>query len=92
VNGILAGKLKGVDVQCAEALTAKQLLVFDEMTTFTFSRIGSFVRNQEKLFMIMSKIDKVINTVVRNIDFDSNGAFKAWTIPPTKWTTKASDP
>ena len=89
VHGILAGEAQGPLMFHAPIAYCETASVFGEMTTFTFlkerlSRVGD---NKSLLALVMAKIDKVINTVVRQIGFSNferrlHGMDESY----TKWT------
>jgi oligoendopeptidase F len=73
VHGILAGEAQGPLMFHAPIAYCETASVFAEMTTFTFLK-DRLIRSGNKktlLALIMSKIDKVINTVVRQIGFSN---------------------
>jgi oligoendopeptidase F len=93
VHGILAGEAQGPLMFHAPIAYCETASVFAEMTTFTFLK-DRLIRSGNKkslLALIMSKIDKVINTVVRQIGFSNferrlhgmDDSYTTWT-PPRK--------
>jgi oligoendopeptidase F len=73
VHGILAGEAQGPLMFHAPIAYCETASVFGEMTTFTFLK-ERLVRAGDKaslLALIMSKLDSVINTVVRQIGFSN---------------------
>src|SRR5580700_5626528 len=73
VHGILAGEAQGPLMFHAPIAYCETASVFAEMTTFTFLK-DRLIRSGNKkslLALIMAKIDKVINTVVRQIGFSN---------------------
>lgn len=91
VHGILAGEAQGPLMFHAPIAYCETASVFAEMTTFTFLK-DRLIRSGNKkslLALIMSKIDKVINTVVRQIGFSNferrlhgmDESFAKWTMP-----------
>lgn len=93
VHGILAGDAQGPLMFHAPIAYCETASVFAEMTTFTFlkDRLIRSGNNKSLLALIMSKIDKVINTVVRQIGFSNferrlhgmDESYTTWT-PPKK--------
>jgi oligoendopeptidase F len=73
VHGILAGEAQGPLMFHAPIAYCETASVFGEMTTFTFlkDRLTRAGDTKSLLALIMSKIDKVINTVVRQIGFSN---------------------
>src|ERR1700730_5435214 len=91
VHGILAGEAQGPSMFHAPIAYCETASVFAEMTTFTFLK-DRLIRSGNKktlLALIMSKIDKVINTVVRQIGFSNferrlhgmDDSYTTWTTP-----------
>jgi oligoendopeptidase F len=73
VHGILAGEAQGPLMFHAPIAYCETASVFAEMTTFAFLK-DRLIRSGNKrslLALIMSKIDKVLNTVVRQIGFSN---------------------
>ena len=91
VHGILAGEAQGPLMFHAPIAYCETASVFAEMTTFTFlkDRLIRSGNNKSLLALIMSKIDKVINTVVRQIGFSNferrlhgmDDSYTTWTMP-----------
>ena len=73
VHGILAGKAQGPLMCQAPTAYAETASVFGEKTTFKFlkKKLREEGDNKSLLAMIMSKIEDVINTVVRQIGFSN---------------------
>ena len=73
VHGILAGEAQGPLMFHAPIAYCETASVFGEMTTFTFlkDRLTRAGDTKSLLALTMSKIDKVINTVVRQIGFSN---------------------
>ena len=91
VHGILAGEAQGPLMFHAPIAYCETASVFAEMTTFTFLK-DRLIRSGSKkslLALIMAKIDKVINTVVRQIGFSNferrlhgmDESYTKWTMP-----------
>jgi oligoendopeptidase F len=73
VHGILAGEAQGPLMYHAPIAYCETASVFSEMTTFTLLK-DRLVKSGDKnslLALIMSKIDSMINTVVRQIGFSN---------------------
>jgi oligoendopeptidase F len=73
VHGILAGEAQGPLMFHAPIAYCETASVFGEMTTFTFLK-ERLIRSGDKrslLALIMSKLDSIINTVVRQIGFSN---------------------
>jgi oligoendopeptidase F len=73
VHGILAGEAQGPLMYHAPIAYCETASVFGEMTTFTLlkDRLIKSGDKQSLLALIMSKIDSMINTVVRQIGFSN---------------------
>lgn len=91
VHGILAGEAQGPLMFHAPIAYCETASVFGEMTTFTFLK-ERLVRAGDKaslLALIMSKLDSIINTVVRQIGFSNferrlhgmDETYSAWSEP-----------
>jgi oligoendopeptidase F len=91
VHGILAGEAQGPLMFHAPIAYCETASVFGEMTTFTFLK-ERLTRSEDKnslLALIMAKIDKTMNTVVRQIGFSNferrvhgmDDSYTAWTGP-----------
>lgn len=91
VHGILAGEAQGPLMFHAPIAYCETASVFGEMTTFTFlkDRLTRSGDTRSLLALLMSKIDKVINTVVRQIGFSNferrlhgmDESYTTWTGP-----------
>ncbi len=91
VHGILAGEAQGPLMFHAPIAYCETASVFGEMTTFTFlkDRLGRSGDKKSLLALIMGKIDKTINTVVRQIGFSNferrlhgmDDSYTTWTAP-----------
>lgn len=73
VHGVLAGNAQGALMFDAPIAYAETASVFGEMVTFNFlkSRLLQKGDKQSLLALIMGKIDDIINTVVRQINFSN---------------------
>jgi oligoendopeptidase F len=73
VHGILAGEAQGPLMFHAPIAYCETASVFAEMTTFSFlkERLGRAGEKKSLLALIMAKIDKMMNTVVRQIGFSN---------------------
>jgi oligoendopeptidase F len=73
VHGILAGEAQGPLMFHAPIAYCETASVFAEMTTFSFlkERLGRAGDKKSLLALIMGKIDKMMNTVVRQIGFSN---------------------
>src|SRR6202142_1750811 len=73
VHGILAGEAQGPLMFHAPIAYCETASIFSEMTTFAFLK-NRLIRSGDRnslLALIMSKIDSMINTVVRQIGFSN---------------------
>ena len=73
VHGILAGEAQGPLMFHAPIAYCETASVFGEMTTFTFlkERLTRAGDQKSLLALLMGKIDKILNTVVRQIGFSN---------------------
>ena len=73
VHGILAGEAQGPLMFHAPIAYCETASVFAEMTTFSFlkERLSRAGEKKSLLALIMAKIDKMMNTVVRQIGFSN---------------------
>lgn len=73
VHGILAGEAQGALMFHAPTAYAETASVFGEMITFNFLKNRLAAAGDEKLLLalIMSKINAIVNTVVRQIGFSN---------------------
>lgn len=93
VHGILAGEAQGPLMFHAPIAYCETASVFAEMTTFSFlkDRLSRSGDKKSLLALVMSKIDKMMNTVVRQIGFSNferrihgmDDSYKRWA-PPAK--------
>lgn len=91
VHGILAGEAQGPLMFHAPIAYCETASVFGEMTTFTLLKNRLIQAGDKKslLALIMSKIDSMINTVVRQIGFSNferrlhgiDESYKTWSEP-----------
>lgn len=91
VHGILAGRAQGALMMSTPIAYCETASVFGEMTTFNFlkDRVRCGGDKKAELALVMSKIDDVINTVVRQIGFSNferrlhgmDESYKNWGIP-----------
>jgi|SRR5690242_19220750 oligoendopeptidase F len=91
VHGILAGEAQGPLMFHAPIAYCETASVFAEMTTFSFlkERLTRAGEKKSLLALIMAKIDKMMNTVVRQIGFSNferrlhgmDEAYTAWSGP-----------
>lgn len=91
VHGILAGQAQGPLMFHAPIAYCETASVFAEMTTFSFlkDRLARSGDQKSLLALIMGKIDKMLNTVVRQIGFSNferrlhgmNDSYKIWNEP-----------
>lgn len=91
VHGILAGRAQGALMMSTPIAYCETASVFGEMTTFNFlkDRVRRGGDKKAELALVMSKIDDVINTVVRQIGFSNferrlhgmDESYKNWGIP-----------
>lgn len=73
VHGMLAGEAQGALMMSAPTAYAETASVFGEMTTFMFlkKRLEKMGNNEALLSLLTSKIEGIINTVVRQISFSN---------------------
>lgn len=73
VHGLLAGEEQGVLMSHAPIAYCETASVFGEMTTFNFLKDRLMKKGDPKsaLALVMSKIDGIINTAVRQIGFSN---------------------
>ena len=91
VHGILAGEAQGPLMFHAPIAYCETASVFGEMTTFTFlqDRLTRAEDKKSRLALIMGKIDKMLNTIVRQIGFSNferrlhgmDESYKTWGQP-----------
>ena len=91
VHGILAGEAQGPLMFHAPIAYCETASVFGEMTTFTFlqDRLTRAGDKKSLLALIMGKIDKMLNTIVRQIGFSNferrlhgmDESYKTWGQP-----------
>jgi oligoendopeptidase F len=91
VHGILAGEAQGPLMFHAPIAYCETASVFGEMTAFTFlkNRLSQAGDRNSLLSLIMSKIDSMLNTVVRQIGFSNferrlhgmDESYTTWTEP-----------
>ena len=91
VHGILAGEAQGPLMFHAPIAYCETASVFGEMTTFTFlqDRLARAGDKKSLLALLMGKIDKMLNTVVRQIGFSNferrlhgmDESYKTWSQP-----------
>jgi len=91
VHGILAGQAQGPLMFHAPIAYCETASVFAEMTTFSFlkDRLARSGDDKSLLALIMGKIDKMLNTVVRQIGFSNferrihgiDESYKLWSEP-----------
>lgn len=91
VHGILAGEKQGTLMYHAPIAYCETASVFGEMTTFNFLKDRALKSGDAKslVALTMSKIDSIINTVVRQISFSNferrahgmDSSYKKWGEP-----------
>jgi oligoendopeptidase F len=101
VHGILAGEAQGPLMFHAPIAYCETASVFGEMTTFTFlqHRLTRGGDKKSLLALIMGKIDKMLNTIVRQIGFSNferrlhgmDESYKTWGQPAKRSVEELSD-
>ena len=91
VHGFLAGDAQGVLMHDAPIAFCETASIFGEMTTFNFlkKKLIASGDKQSLLALLMTKIDEVINTVVRQISFSNferrihgaDATYENWSTP-----------
>ena len=90
VHGLLAGEAQGGLMQSSPIALCETASIFGEM--ITFNHLLSEMRDQkkEKLELIVSKLDDIIGSVVRQISFSNfERKLHGWKAKTNKWETPA---